>query len=102
MRISMPERVTLFDRLALAVGGAVVGYLSGLALGGAAFLPACAFGVAKLGPAAGRFFLYYLPIGISATSALGAAILPRYTADGIGKIWQLTVALARSMTMPRE
>jgi hypothetical protein len=102
MRLSKPERVTLFDRLALAVGGGVLGYLSGLALGGVAFMPAMVFGGAKLVPAAARFLFYYLPFGSSAASALGAAILPHPTADGIAKIWQLIVELAKFGTYPRD
>jgi hypothetical protein len=91
------ERTTLFDRLALTVGGAVVGYLSGLALGFVALMPACMVGLAKLDPASGHFFFYDLPIGISATSALGAAVAPEWTADGIAKLWHLVVALWRAM-----
>jgi hypothetical protein len=92
----MPGRVTLFDRLALAVGGAVVGYVSGLALGGTAFLPIGA--TLNLNPViAGRFFFYYLPIGIGATSALGAALVPEWTANSIAKIWELVVTMCRML-----
>ena len=92
------ERVTLFDRLALCVGGAVVGYLSGLALGLVAFLPACVFGLVKLDTASGHYFFYDLPIGISVMSAFGAVLAPRWTADGIAKLWHLVVALWQIMS----
>ena len=90
------ERITLFDRSALAVGGAVIGFLSGLALGFVAFLPACVLGLAKLGTASGHFFFYDLPLGIGATSALAAALAPEWTADCVAKLWHLIVALWRS------
>jgi hypothetical protein len=90
--------MSLFDRLALSVGGTVVGYLSGLALGLVAFWPACLFGLVKLDTASGHYFFYDLPIGISVMSALGAALAPQWTADGIAKLWHLVVALWRLMS----
>ena len=92
------ERVTLFDRLALCVGGTVVGYLSGLALGLVTFWPACLFGLVKLDAAAsGHFFFYGLPAGIGVMSALGAMFAPRWVAEGIAKLWHLVVALWQIM-----
>jgi len=88
-------RTVLFDRLALTVSGFVVGYLSGLGLGFAAFMLACLVGLAKLDTASGRFFFYDLPLWISAASALGAAIAPQWTAEGLAKLWYLIVILWR-------
>jgi hypothetical protein len=91
------ERVTLFDRVALCVGGAVVGYPSGLALGLMAFWLACLFGLVRLDTGSGHYFLYDLPIGVSVMSALGAVLTPRWTADVIAKLWHLVVALLQVM-----
>ena len=90
------DKVTLFDRAALLICGAVIGYLSGLALGWASFL---FFGaVAGLfGPrlSVGTIFFYDLPLAIMGISAIGCAALPKQTATFVTSIWRVVVALSR-------
>jgi hypothetical protein len=87
------DGVTLFDRLALAVAGAVIGYPTGLVLGWALFF---LFGQ-LFGPSltAGKVFFYYLPMLITAISIAGFVIFPKSIGVLLAKLWRIALALSR-------
>jgi hypothetical protein len=90
------DRITLFDRFALAVAGAVLGFLSGLALGWTLFF----FLGAKVGlfgptTATGKLFFYQMPLTVSLISAAGFIFFPKKFGGLLATIWHLIVGLSR-------
>jgi len=87
------ERATLFDHLALAVAGAMIGCLTGLVLGWALIF----FFGRLLGPGLviSKLCFYYLPMITTVISIVGFVIFPKDIGAFVAKLWRIALTLSR-------
>jgi ABC-type lipoprotein release transport system permease subunit len=93
-RIRPTEQISLFDRVALAVCGAVLGYISGLGLGWTLMFVCGATGLFAINPTTGKFFFYYLPLAITLLSATGFAFRANMITTFLATIWRAVIGLS--------
>jgi hypothetical protein len=88
-----PKPATAFDRIALFLGCAAIGALTGLCAGLALLAAGSFAAVHFLGTSAGAIRLDHLPLTAAAVSALGGLLFSDTTADLLGRSWGWIVAL---------